>query len=93
MEVVAVLRRLLSKGELSEDRAAESLRDFMDLPLTRHPHEALLERMLQLRKNFSAYDATYVALAERLTARLATFDHRLIRGVRRHLDLELVAVE
>lgn len=90
VEVVAVFRRLLSRGELSEDRIAESLQDYLDLPLTRHRHEGLLERVLQLRENFSAYDATYVALAEGLGARLATLDGRLAQGVRSHLDLELV---
>lgn len=79
--------------DVSEALGAEALRDYLDLPLTRHGHSVLLERVLQLRKNFSAYDATYVALAERLGARLATLDSGLISGVRQHLDLELVTAE
>jgi predicted nucleic acid-binding protein len=39
-------------------------------------------RILDLRPNFSAYDATYVALAERLAAGLLTADERLARAVR-----------
>lgn len=83
----------MTRGDVSEALGAEALRDYLDLPLTRHGHSVLLERILQLRDNFSAYDATYVALAERLGARLATLDSGLIRGVRQHLDLELVTVE
>jgi predicted nucleic acid-binding protein len=83
----------MTRGDVSEALGAEALRDYLDLPLTRHGHFLLLERILQLRENFSAYDATYVALAERLGARLATLDSGLIAGVRQHLDLELVTVE
>ncbi len=83
----------MTRGDVSEALGAEVLRDYLDLPLTRHGHSVLLERMLQLRENFSAYDATYVALAERLGAALATLDSGLVRGVRKHLDLELVTVE
>jgi predicted nucleic acid-binding protein len=49
--------------------------------------------MLALRDNFSAYDATYVALAERLDAILVTGDAPLARAVRAHLDLEVVGVD
>ncbi len=90
VEVAAALRRLLRQAELSEERAAEALGDYLDLPLTRHGHESLLERMLQLRENFSAYDATYVVLAERLSARLATVDESLRRATQVYLDVELV---
>jgi predicted nucleic acid-binding protein len=37
------------------------------------------ERVWELRKNVSAYDAWYVALAELLRAPLATLDLRLTR--------------
>jgi predicted nucleic acid-binding protein len=45
-----------------------ALQHYLLLPLTRHGHQALLPRVLELRANFSAYDACYVALAERLRA-------------------------
>jgi predicted nucleic acid-binding protein len=41
--------------------------------------------MLELRSNFSAYDATYVALAERLKGELLTADAGLARAVRTQL--------
>jgi predicted nucleic acid-binding protein len=90
VEVAAVLRRGLLGGELDRVRAAEAIEDLRDLPLIRHGHQLLLERILLLGRHFSAYDATYVALAERLDAVLLTADDRLARAVRVHLPLELL---
>lgn len=45
--------------------------------------EAKGETLTELRENVSAYDATYVALAERLGAALLTADRKLARAVRR----------
>ena len=80
VEVVSALRRTLRQRLLSLDRAKEALEDYLDLPLTRHGHQALLPRCLGLRDVFSAYDAAYVALAEGLSAPLLTADRRLARG-------------
>ena len=41
------------------------------------PLPPLLERMWELRHNVTAYDAAYIALAERLDAVLITCDARL----------------
>jgi len=53
-------------------------------PLTRHGHEALLPRVLELRSDFGAYDACYMALAEQSGAALLTADDRLARAVQTH---------
>jgi predicted nucleic acid-binding protein len=71
-------------------RAADALEDYLDLPLFRHGHQALLGRVLQLRSNFSTYDAAYVALAEQLKGELLTADDGLARAVRAELSLPLV---
>lgn len=76
-----MLRRGLLTRVLPADRAAEALENYLDLPLTRHGHEALLERVLALRENFTAYDGAYVALAELLGAPLLTADHSLRRAL------------
>jgi predicted nucleic acid-binding protein len=57
--------------------------------LTRHGHQALLPRSLALRENFTTYDATYVVLAERLSASLLTADRRLVKAVEAHTTLVL----
>jgi predicted nucleic acid-binding protein len=84
VEVSAALRRGLLAGLLTEDRAQAALADYTDLPLTRHGHQRLLARILSLRANFSADDATYVALAEQLRAPLLTADAALVRAVQTH---------
>jgi predicted nucleic acid-binding protein len=65
------------------------VQDYLDLPLTRHGHEQVLSRILDLRDNFSAYDATYAALAEGLGALLLTADAHLARAVRARLRVTL----
>lgn len=90
VEVAAALRRGLLSGKLDLDRARLALQDLADLPLTRHGHQALLDRVLDLHQNFSVYDATYAALVERLGASLITADGRLTRAVRSLLELEVI---
>jgi len=90
VEVASALRRALLGGRLEEGRARLALRDLADLPLTRHGHQLLLARALELRHNFSAYDAIYVALAERLGASLVTADRPLVVAVRSRLDLSVI---
>lgn len=72
---------MLLSRVLNLERANEVVDDYVALPLRRHGHEALLTRVLELRENFSAYDATYVALAERLGADLLTADAAFARAV------------
>jgi predicted nucleic acid-binding protein len=90
VEIVAVLRRAIRRRLLHGPCAHAVLEDYLDLPLTRHPHAPLAPRMLELRDNFGAYDAAYVALAEGLAAAFLTHDQRLGRSVTDLLDIELV---
>jgi predicted nucleic acid-binding protein len=90
VEVAAALRRGLLLKTLSAQRAAEALQDYTDLPLTRHGHLSLLPRIITLRDNFSAYDAAYVALTERLNAELLTADVPLRHAVQTHLPLTVL---
>ncbi len=87
VEVAAGLRRALLRELVSASRANLALEHYVLLPLTRHGHQSLLPRVLDLRSNFSAYDACYVALAERLGAELLTADERLSRAVRTHTTI------
>jgi predicted nucleic acid-binding protein len=61
---------------LDERRSAQALTDLAALPLQRVPHLPLLARVWELRDNLSAYDASYVALAEALGTVLLTADGR-----------------
>ena len=89
-EVLHVLRAMVMRGILSEEQGATALDAFMLLALTRFPADPLRPRMWELRHNLSAYDATYVALAERVGATaLLTTDARLATapGVRCKIEL------
>src|SRR5207244_11170340 len=73
VEVPQGLRRLVRAGEVSAGRAADGIADLADLDLHRHPH-------LDLRKDVTAYDAMYVALAEALDAPIVTCDTPLAKA-------------
>jgi len=80
VEILQALRRLVSGAQLTEQRASEVLADFGLLPIVRHGHEALRERIWELRRSLTAYDAAYVSLAEGLGAPLLTCDARFARS-------------
>lgn len=77
VEVASVLRRHWLAKSLSARRFAAALDDLADLPIERYPTLPLMGRVYELRANVSAYDATYVALAEHLGCELLTADRRL----------------
>jgi predicted nucleic acid-binding protein len=89
LEVTQVLRRLALQGVVSVHRADEAMRDLLDLRLTRYPHLVLLPRVWQLRHNFSAYDAAYIVLAEKLGAAFVTRDARLASASGHAVIIEL----
>jgi predicted nucleic acid-binding protein len=80
VEVAQALRRYEREGEIDAGTAAAALENYRALDLHRHGHEPLLDRVWQLRKNLTAYDALYVALAEALDAALITCDRPLSRA-------------
>ena len=91
IEVASALRRALIQRRVTLGRVGEAIDDLRDLPIVRHGHQSLFERIVDLRDNFSAYDATYIALAERLEAELLTADGHLARAIQEHLALVVIA--
>ena len=79
-EVLHVLARWVGRGWLALARAETALTDLGDLALVHHDHLPLRARVWGLRERMSAYDATYVSLAEALDATLVTADRRLARA-------------
>jgi len=90
VEVTHVLRRLVRSKVVTDASAQAALGHLSWLPVRRWGHEPLLDRMWDLRDNLSAYDASYVALAEALEARLVTTDARLHRFATTWVDVEMV---
>lgn len=90
VETLHALRRASLAGVVSEDRAALARGVFASMPLVLYPHRPLMERMWSLRHTHTAYDASYVALAELLPAPLVTCDARLARSTGHDAVIELV---
>jgi predicted nucleic acid-binding protein len=80
VEVAQVLRRYVRLGDMDPPRARASLDLLSALPLQRYAHGFLLNRAWELRDNFTAYDAMYLALAEALNLPLVTCDAKLAHG-------------
>jgi predicted nucleic acid-binding protein len=66
--------------EVAAEAAWIALDAWRRLGMTRYAVFALLDRVWELRDNLSAYDASYVALAEHLDCSLLTADGRLGRS-------------
>jgi predicted nucleic acid-binding protein len=77
IEVLSVLRGLVLGGKLDPVDAVRSRRDYFAFTITRHETEPLAERIWQLRHQFTAYAASYLALAEALKVPLITCDAKL----------------
>ncbi len=90
-EVTNVLRRLVAHKILNDRQGTIALDGFTRLALTRFPADWLRPRMWELRHNLTAYDATYVALAELTGATaLLTTDTRLANAAGTNCPIELV---
>lgn len=79
-EVAHALRAQVLRGRVTEAAARTALDRWARLGLRRFGAVGLLGRVWELRDNLSAYDATYVALAEALGCELVTADGRLGRA-------------
>lgn len=77
VETVAVLRKRWLARTLTARRFSTAISDLERLELDRYPARPLMRRAYELRQNITAYDASYVALAELLHCELLTADNRL----------------
>ena len=90
LEVAQVLRRYVTRGEMTPLRGKAAIDLMVAFPMQRYSHDALLPRIWDLRDNLTAYDAAYVALAEGLRAPLLTCDARLANAAGIRAVVELV---
>lgn len=79
-EFLHAIRSNVGGGRLTPSEAREGLDLFLGLTIQRHDAHRLLHAMWQFRHDLTAYDASYVALAQALGAPLVTTDLRLARA-------------
>jgi predicted nucleic acid-binding protein len=90
VEVASSLRRAAASGAASLERASQALDDLRIMRIERHSHLLCLPRIWELRHNFSAYDACYLALTELLDGTLITRDKALAHARLRYGSVELI---
>lgn len=91
VEIAQVLRRYARARQLTEHRCAGALEDWGAFRLHRYAQDWMLSRIWELRANVTAYDASYLALAEALDAPLLTRDARLAAAPGHAAKVQLVA--
>lgn len=77
VETTSVLRRLELIKEITSMQATTAHRNLLRLDFELFPFNPFAQRIWDLRKNLTSYDAWYVALAEGLDYPLATLDRKL----------------
>ena len=92
-EVLAVLRRYVARGDLTEARARGAVVDLGDLAVELFPTLELRYRAFDLHRNLTAADALFVALAKLLGESLATKDRRLAKAARQHAGIDVLVLE
>jgi predicted nucleic acid-binding protein len=80
VEAMSAFRRLAAGERTGAERSDQFLAGLAALPAERYSHTPLIGRIWELRQNFTAYDATYIALAEAMDAVLYTSDKKLCKG-------------
>ena len=79
-DLLSTLRAQVIRGVIDEVAAESAIEVWGRLGVERIGASGLLDRVWALRQNLTAYDATYVAVAEALDAALLTADGRLARA-------------
>jgi predicted nucleic acid-binding protein len=79
VEATNILRRLERSKTVTTLEATAAARALLDLDIHSVPFEPFAERVWELRRNVTSYDAWYVAVAEAFEVPLATLDRRLSR--------------
>lgn len=90
IEVAQTLRRFEFFNEIAEAAAGSALDALLTFRVTLYEPGVLLQRIWTLRRNFTCYDAAYVALAELLGAPLLTRDRRLAAAPGHNARIEIL---
>lgn len=88
-EVASALRGHALGGKLDQARLDEAIGDFTALSIERYQMTHMLGHTLDLRDNFTVYDAAYVMLAQALEAPLVTSDAKMAEARRLGPDVRI----
>ncbi len=89
-EVASALRGHALAGRLSEHRLADAVDDFSSLHINRYPLSTMMRSVLDIRENFTVYDAAYIVLAQALEAPLVTADAKLAGAHKLGVDVRVL---
>ena len=77
IEVLSAIRGRCLGGKITPERGAAAVATLKALELVSHSCDGLADRIWELRDNFTAYDAAYIAVAEAQKCPLVTCDYKL----------------
>lgn len=86
-EVASALRGHALGGKLADRQVEDAVEDFRSFQIDRYPLSHMTGSVLDLRDNFTVYDAAYIVLARALEAPLVTVDTKLAGA--RELDVDV----
>jgi predicted nucleic acid-binding protein len=89
-EVASALRGHVLGGKLDPVKLEEAVEDFIAFRIERHPMTNLLGHMLDLRDNFTVYDAAYLVLALALETSIVSADAKLRQATRLGIDVRVL---
>lgn len=89
-EVASALRGHALGGRLNDEQVEAAAHDFHALTIERYPLSAMIHAVLDVRGNFTAYDAAYVVLAQALEAPLVTADAKLVEAQKLGVETRLL---
>jgi predicted nucleic acid-binding protein len=80
VEASSILRRLEAAKHIMPAEANAAFHDLMQLNLELHSFDPFADRIWELHRSVTSFDAWYVAVAEALNLPLATLDRRLSKA-------------
>ena len=88
MSRICVGQKKLRREGVSSDSVTAALVAYGRLPIVRHAVDAADVVRVAERYSLTAYDATYLCVAEQLPAPLATLDDKLAAAARAYLNTD-----
>ncbi|NJL54766.1 type II toxin-antitoxin system VapC family toxin [bacterium] len=83
-EITAVVRKAVFQKRIRHEQGRKLLAQLLAYPVNFHEDDALLKTSYELAEQFNrprAYDAQYLALAQRLSSEFWTADERLFNAI------------